>query len=98
MIDSGLQLMLLWTRAQLDTTALPSRLGRYHHSGRTPTGDIRCEVRFHSTAELPALHADVTFIDSENRLIGRMEDMEVTCLRSLNRLSSGPSASKGDAS
>lgn len=86
-IDSGLQMMILWARSHWDMTPLPSRLGRYHRLSESMHEEVRCEVRIRPESRQPVIHADLLFINSEGKLIGWMEDMEVTCSRALNRLS-----------
>jgi hypothetical protein len=85
-IDGGLQLLILWTRLHLDQTGLPSKLGCYHRFSNTITGDVLCHVRIQHFEGDPILRADIKFFDEERRLIGWMENMEVICTRSLNRL------------
>ena len=90
-VDSGLQLLILWTRTYLDMTGLPSRLGSYYRCSDAPTGPVRCEVKI-TAQDGPVLHADLMFYGSEGGLIGFMEDMEVACSQSLNRLAGMRSA------
>jgi NAD(P)-dependent dehydrogenase (short-subunit alcohol dehydrogenase family) len=86
-VDSGLQLLILWARTYLDMTPLPSRLGCYHRVAAAIKGDVRCEVRIRSAGATPAIHADLMFYDASGALLGWLEDMEVTCSKALNRLS-----------
>ena len=85
-VDSGLQLLILWARTYLDMTPLPSRLGCYHRTAPAAKGDLRCEVLIRSAGNGPAIHADLMFYDSSGMLVGWLEDMEVTCSKALNRL------------
>ncbi|MCA1601958.1 MAG: SDR family NAD(P)-dependent oxidoreductase [Acidobacteria bacterium] len=85
-IDSGLQLLILWARAYLDMTPLPSQLGCYHRFGPPSSTDLRCEVRVSHNAGSPIIHADLKFFDAGGRLLGWLEGMEVTCSKALNRL------------
>jgi hypothetical protein len=94
-IDSGLQMMILWARSHWDMTPLPSRLGRYHRLSESMHEEVRCEVRIRPESRQPVIHADLLFINSEDKLIGWMEDMEVTCSRALNRLSASSVIEEG---
>ena len=49
-VDSGLQLLILWSRTHLDMTPLPARLGCYHYFGPMPRGEVRCEVAVRNVA------------------------------------------------
>ncbi|MFQ5490432.1 MAG: SDR family NAD(P)-dependent oxidoreductase, partial [Phycisphaerae bacterium] len=84
-VDCSLQLLIIWSRTYLDATPLPSRLGCYHRYGGQLRGDLRCEVRIVSV-EGPTLRSDVRFYNAAGSLVGRMDDMELTCSQVLNRL------------
>jgi hypothetical protein len=95
-IDSGLQLLILWARTYLDMTPLPSRFGCFHRYGDLSAHETRCEVRIRSAAAgSPTIHADLMFRDSSGKLVGWLEDMEVTCSKALNRLSGTRTGSAG---
>jgi hypothetical protein len=61
-LDSGLQLFLLWARAHLDKTALPSRFLRYRRFGSLSETKLRCHVQI--------LEMEGTSSRSLNRLVG----------------------------
>ena len=86
-VDSGLQMLILWARSYVDMTPLPSRLGCYHRLGGGGEGHLRCEVCIRSGPQNAVIHADMMFYDSAGKLTGWLEDMEVTCSKALNRLS-----------
>ena len=94
MIDSGLQLLIIWSRTHLDQTPLPSRFGCYHHICTAAPGDLRCEIQIHPGARGPTFHSDLMFYDANGALIGWIEDMEATCSKALNRLGETPDRSK----
>ena len=94
MIDSGLQLLIIWSRTHLDQTPLPSRFGCYHHICTAAPGDLRCEIQIHPGARGPTFHSDLMFYDANEALIGWIEDMEATCSKALNRLGETPDRSK----
>ncbi|MCU1257565.1 MAG: beta-ketoacyl synthase, partial [Bryobacterales bacterium] len=88
-IDSGLQLLIIWSRTYLDQTPLPARLGAFHRYGSFGEGPVRCEAEIHHTTGNPILRCQLRFFDSAGTLAGVMQDMEVTCSKSLNRLEKG---------
>jgi Polyketide synthase dehydratase N-terminal domain len=95
-VDSALQLLILWARSYLDATPLPSRLGSYHIFGRLPAGgSVRCEAEIEYQPGNPTLNASLLLYDSGGRKIGWLEDMEVTVSRALNRLGKATSLCAG---
>jgi NAD(P)-dependent dehydrogenase (short-subunit alcohol dehydrogenase family) len=86
MFDSGLQLFLLWARANLDKTPLPSRFSRYRRFGSLSESKIRCHMRVLERSRDPLYYMNVAFIGPDGRLLGLLEEMEGACSRSLNRL------------
>lgn len=88
-IDSGLQAIILWARTNLDMTPLPARLGRYWRCAGPMRGTLRCEARIASISGNPNILVDIQFVDGVGRLLGRIQDLEATCSRSLNRLARG---------
>jgi NAD(P)-dependent dehydrogenase (short-subunit alcohol dehydrogenase family)/acyl carrier protein len=93
MIDSGLQLMMVWARQHWGMTPLPSRFHAYRRF-RTPSdSQIRCEVGIRPNTRGQIIHADLYFLDAEGRMLGMLEDMEGTCSKALNRLAGDPDLS-----
>ncbi|MCO6437632.1 MAG: acyltransferase domain-containing protein [Phycisphaerae bacterium] len=88
-IDSGLQAIILWARTNLDMTPLPARLGRYSRCGGPMQGMLHCEARIASTPGNPNILVDIQFVDGAGHLVGRIEHLEATCSRALNRLAAG---------
>jgi hypothetical protein len=86
--DSGLQLFLLWARASLDKTPLPSRFQRYRRFGPLQEASLTCHVRILEQSRDPVVNIDIAFVGPDGRLLGLLENMEGTCSRSLNRLAS----------
>ncbi len=84
-VDSGLQLVIVWLRHYFDETPLPARLGACRVFKPMGGGPIRCEmsVDHHGGA---TLRVDLKFF-SGDRLCAWLEDMELTCSKALNRLS-----------
>ncbi|MCF8035298.1 MAG: SDR family NAD(P)-dependent oxidoreductase [Desulfobacteraceae bacterium] len=88
LIDSGLQLVVLWMRHNLDATPLPSQI-RSFIQYETPPGDadLRCEVRVNEPdGSRKTRNADLFFIRPDGRLSGRIEGLEFVGSASLNRL------------
>lgn len=85
-IDSGLQLLILWARTYRDETPLPSVLSKCETFGLPIGGSLRCEAKIDAQAGSPTFSADIRFYDDRDRLVCRMTDMKVTCSKSLNRL------------
>ena len=86
-IDSGLQLVVLWMRNQLNATPLPSRLNRFvRFDGPRNGDDLRCEVRVHAPADGGLKSADLYFLTPAGDLTGKMEGLEIIGDESLNRL------------
>jgi NAD(P)-dependent dehydrogenase (short-subunit alcohol dehydrogenase family)/acyl carrier protein len=95
-LDSGLQLLILWARTYRDATPLPSRFGAFHRFGDLSAGEVRCEARVRPAAENnPVVHSDLFFYDLQGRLLGLLEDMEFACSKALNRLGQKRAESAG---
>ncbi len=84
--DSGLQLVILWTRAYLDMTPLPARFRRYHRFGSLSASRIDCYMEVPKPPEENIFTINIYFVDSEGRLVGLLEDMECPSSKALNRL------------
>jgi hypothetical protein len=86
MLDSGLQLLILWSREHWDMTTLPSRFQAYQRFGTQPGKHVHCEVRIRPNTGGQTIHADIVFVNTDGRVIGILEDIEGSCTRALNRL------------
>jgi hypothetical protein len=91
-MDSGLQMIILWSRTYWDMMPLPSRFRLFRSLAPLSGSAIRFQSRIlpqsvgsHGAAE-GMLHADLAFFNEEGRLIALLEDMEAACSKSLNRL------------
>jgi hypothetical protein len=91
-LDSGLQLFLLWARAHLDKTALPSRFLRYRRFGSLSETKLRCHVQILERSRDPLFYLNIAFVGPDGRLRGLLEEMEGTSSRSLNRLVGVPAS------
>ena len=83
--DSALQLLLMWSRAHNDMTALPSRFGAFRICGPLSDVPVTCYVAVESLAGGHALRSDVHFVDGAGRVLAILEGMEASCT-ALNRL------------
>ncbi len=86
-VDSGLQLLILWARTYRDMTPLPSQFARYNRISPIQEQQVRCEVHIRPETSKYLIHADIAFLNQQGQLLGLLEDMQVTCSRALNRLS-----------
>ncbi len=84
--DAALQLLLMWSRAQNDKTALPSRFQAFRRYGGLSDTSLTCYVQVESTAGGHALRSDVHFVDAGGHVVGVLEGMEASCTAALNRL------------
>ncbi len=89
LVDSGLQLIILWARATLDMTPLPSVLGCYHRYAEVSPGvRLRCEAAIERQPGNPNILVDLKFFDGA-QLVGWLEQIRATVSRDLNRLAKG---------
>lgn len=86
MVDSALQLIILWARVYLDMTPLPARLTAYHRYEGPIREPVRCEATVRHVAGTPIIHADFRFLSADGTLVGWLEGLEGTCSKALNRL------------
>jgi NAD(P)-dependent dehydrogenase (short-subunit alcohol dehydrogenase family) len=94
--DAALQMLLMWSRAQNDKTALPSRFQAFRRHGTLSDALLTCQIHVESTAGGHALRSDVHFVDAGGRVVGVLEGMEASCTAALNRLAARQ-ASAGEA-
>ena len=89
--DSGLQMVILWTRAVLDMTPLPARFRHYRRFGSLSRDQIRCYMQVSERPEPGAntFTINIYFADVEGVLLGVLEGMECPMSTSLNRLAQG---------
>lgn len=85
-IDSGPQLAILWSRVHADMTALPSSFRSYHRYGPPSDSPLRCYFQVLPDSDDHTLRANVSYLDSEGRLLGLLEGLECTRSPLLNRL------------
>jgi hypothetical protein len=84
-LDASFQLMVLWGREQKGAPSLPCRLGRYRQYRRAfGPGPVRVVARVTRAAETNAL-ADIDYLDTEGRLVARLEGYECVLDPALER-------------
>jgi acyl transferase domain-containing protein/NAD(P)H-dependent flavin oxidoreductase YrpB (nitropropane dioxygenase family)/NAD(P)-dependent dehydrogenase (short-subunit alcohol dehydrogenase family) len=88
-VDSAFQLGILYARSHYDMTPLPARFRSFRRYAPFNGSPIRCEFRSVARAGGHVLDIQIAFLDGEGRLLGMLEDMELSCSRELNRLA-GP--------
>jgi len=88
-IDSGLQLLILWTRLHWDMTPLPSRFRAYWRFGPLSGPRVDCRARIRPESGAGILRADLFFHDGEGRVLGVLEDVEGACRRPVDRMAEG---------
>jgi NAD(P)-dependent dehydrogenase (short-subunit alcohol dehydrogenase family) len=86
--DAALQLLLMWSRAKNDKTALPSRFHSFARYGPLADEPLTCYVAVESLAAGHALKSNVHFIDAAGRVLAVLDGMEASCTSALNRLAS----------
>jgi acyl transferase domain-containing protein len=86
-IDSGLQLIILWARENLDMTPLPTSMLRYRRFGSMSGQKIECQVHIHVGSVSNILISKFLFFGEDGHLLGLMESMKGVCSKALNRLS-----------
>ena len=87
LIDSALQVQVLWARLQWDVTLLPAEIISYTRAGAPRDGEmVRHELRIRPTSSEPLCHADHWFYGSDGRLIATLGDVVGVGTQALNRL------------
>ena len=85
-VDSALQVNVLWARHHWDMTILPGYLERYRRLGSLRGGPLRHELRIRPDTRAPLVRADHYVYDANQRLQGVLYGMEGTGSSALNRL------------
>jgi hypothetical protein len=91
LVDSGLQLSILWVRAHYDMMPLISSIKSYRRFGPVPDQPVHCWAEARASAGGHVVSASFYFVDAEGKLISLIEDMEASCSKELNRLTEGVS-------
>jgi hypothetical protein len=85
-MDSALQLIIVWSRMHWDMTPLPSRFQTYRRFGSLSGRKINCQVRIRPDSAGHIIHCHWAFFGDDGQLLGLMEDAEGVCSKALNRL------------
>ena len=85
-IDSALQMAILWIRATEDMTPLPAGFERLVQYAPLDAERIRCDMRASIQAGGHMLRVDYVFFDDTGLTLAVLEGMEFSCSRALNRL------------
>ena len=87
LVDSGLQMIILWSRVYLEKMVLPARLGAYHrYHSLSQAGPVRCEVEIENKPGHADVRCQLRFFDARGELLAWMQDMDVIASKALNRL------------
>jgi NAD(P)-dependent dehydrogenase (short-subunit alcohol dehydrogenase family)/acyl carrier protein len=87
-LDSALQLIIVWSRIHWDMTPLPSRLHTYRRFGPLSGRKITCQMRIIPDPSGHIVHCYPAFFGEDGRLFGLVDDAEGVCSKALNRLAS----------
>jgi Polyketide synthase dehydratase len=85
-LDSALQLIIVWARTHWDMTPLPARMRSYKRFGPLSGQRINCEMRIKPDAAGHIVHCYIAFYGDDGQLLGLVEDAEGVCSKALNRL------------
>ncbi len=87
MLDSALQIQVLWARLHWDVTLLPAEIGRYERLGVPRPGEaIRHEMRVRPESAAPMCRCDHWFIGRDGRPLAILGEVVGVGSRALNRL------------
>ena len=93
-IDSALQMQLIWTRLSWDVTLLPNtlnRIERFAQAERSAKSQaLRHELRIRPDSGSPICHADHYFYSDDGAVVATLTDMVGTGSRALNRVVGKP--------
>jgi malonyl CoA-acyl carrier protein transacylase/NAD(P)-dependent dehydrogenase (short-subunit alcohol dehydrogenase family) len=85
-VDSSLQLVIMWERAHHGMTPLPVRICSYQIYGSLSNSAVRCYLEAESSDEGQLLKANLYYLDEANRMLGILEGLECSCSKALNRV------------
>jgi acyl transferase domain-containing protein/NAD(P)-dependent dehydrogenase (short-subunit alcohol dehydrogenase family)/acyl carrier protein len=87
-LDSALQLIIVWSRMHWDMTPLPTRLQTYRRFGPLSGSKITCQMRIIPDPSGHIVHCYPAFFGQDGQLLGLVDDAEGVCSKALNRLAS----------
>jgi len=85
-LDSALQLVIVWSRIHWDMTPLPARLHTYRRFGSMSGSRINCQMSIRPDSAGHIVHCYTAFFGNDGQLLGLVEDAEGVCSKALNRL------------
>lgn len=85
-LDSGLQLIILWARTYHDITPLPAGCKRYRRLAPLQGAPVTCYLKAQLAQDGHTVLGDLLFVDENQRLLGILEGLECTGSKALNRL------------
>lgn len=87
-VDSGLQLLTLWSREHWDMLTFPFRFHAFRRFATASNShrQIRCEVRIRPETGGQIIHADLFFYGPDGRTICILEDVEGACGKALGKV------------
>ncbi len=87
LLDSALQMQVLWARLQWDVTLLPAEIGSYTWLGELPEDEpVRHELRIRPGSRPPLCDTDHWFYAPDGRLLAVMQGVVGVGAQKLNRL------------
>ena len=87
LVDTGPQLVLVWSRVMHGKTALPSSFAKVARYGSGPiTGAVTVAIRMKPAGHDAGVRYDMQFIDDKGRVRMEFIDAESTMSAALNRL------------
>ncbi len=91
LLDSALQMQVLWARLQWDVTLLPAEIGAYVLLAAVGEGEpVRHELRIRPESKPPLCHADHWFYGADGRPLALLQDVVGVGSQALNRLAGAP--------
>jgi Polyketide synthase dehydratase N-terminal domain len=92
LLDSALQIQVLWARLQWNVTLLPAEIGGYVRLAAPGAWQsVRHELRIRPASSPPMCHADHFFYAPDGRLLAVLEDVVGVGTQALNRLTGAQS-------
>ncbi|MGZ4195319.1 MAG: SDR family NAD(P)-dependent oxidoreductase [Solirubrobacteraceae bacterium] len=91
LLDSALQVQVVWARMQWGVTLLPAEIGSYDRVGDLrPDELVRHELRIRPESAPPLCNADHWFYGADGRLLATLGGVVGVGTQALNRLSAAP--------
>jgi hypothetical protein len=88
LVDSALQVQVVWARMQWDATLLPAEIGSYDRVDEPRVGElVRHELRIRPDSAPPLCNADHWFFGDDGRLLATLGGVVGVGTQALNRLS-----------